>query len=138
MVFPYHPCMLMLTKRFYFSCFFLHYYFLILCWIYYYLKFSGGIFFRLNYVIVRPAIVYGIGDKRGLSEFYFYCSSVVSILLSKSHTCIKKHWFFLRSYYYSLIIFLEKKVNIMIVASTVCLKMFPSGIVKMVYCICFH
>ena len=31
----------------------------------------GGIFFRLNYVIVRPAIVYGIGDKRGLSKFYF-------------------------------------------------------------------
>jgi hypothetical protein len=33
------------------------------------LFFVSLIFCRLNYVIVRPGIVYGLGDKQGLSKF---------------------------------------------------------------------
>lgn len=44
--------------------------------------------FRLNYVIVRPAIIYGIADRRGLSTFHLpdeksYCfSTTIEFVLS--------------------------------------------------------
>ena len=44
--------------------------------------------FRLNYVIVRPAIIYGIADRRGLSMFHLpdeksYCfSTTIEFVLS--------------------------------------------------------
>lgn len=44
--------------------------------------------FRLNYVIVRPAIIYGVADRRGLSMFHLpdeksYCfSTTIEFVLS--------------------------------------------------------
>lgn len=44
--------------------------------------------FRLNYVIVRPAIIYGIADRRGLSTFHLpdeksYCfNTTIEFVLS--------------------------------------------------------
>ena len=39
----------------------------------------------LNYIIVRPAIVYGIGDRNGLSKYETTCTSLIHgfILLIK-------------------------------------------------------
>lgn len=33
--------------------------------------------FRLDYVVVRPAIVYGVGDRGGLSKYGHTCSDFV-------------------------------------------------------------
>ena len=44
--------------------------------------------FRLNYVIVRPAIIYGVADRRGLSMFHLpdeksYCfNTTIEFVLS--------------------------------------------------------
>ena len=41
----------------------------------------------LNYVIVRPAIIYGVGDRQGISESGMF--RLLSITKLYSHSCVR-------------------------------------------------